>query len=284
MIIAGVHLPQQLMIGAGIIKGEGFHSEKDAVDAVKSGYDIVPGWKEVCDDVGVAEFGSYTRFPMIGNAGKVFRVGKDGTTWNNVGLRNPGAKAAAMYFGKRKDELPNIFGINISPVMQRDNNIDAAIYYTQEAISLFLSHDVVPKWFTLNISCPNTDLISESDLVENLRDLLSACSKVQGMEDIPLWVKIGPDLSDEQHFKVLSACRHVGAKAVIATNTTKNGVGGTRLREKALRVVEKLHADCVVLGWPIYIIASGGIKDEEDFKAYEKVGASAGQYCSAYYK
>ena len=62
------------------------------------GRDVVPGWRSLPALVGAVEFGSYTRHPRLGNPGRV--VWRDHATrsmQNRIGLRNPGARAAAAH-------------------------------------------------------------------------------------------------------------------------------------------------------------------------------------------
>ena len=66
----GVSLSQALVLAAGFVKGDGFHSEDDALRAVNSNRNIVPGWRFVPALLGPVEFGSFTRFPRSGQHGR----------------------------------------------------------------------------------------------------------------------------------------------------------------------------------------------------------------------
>ena len=114
--VGGVRLTQRLILAAGLVKGDGFSDEKQALRAVnESRRNIIPGWRIVPALVGPVEFGSFTRYPRKGNPGTVvWRHEKTQSTQNRVGLRNPGARAAALFLGKRRDRLPREFGINIA--------------------------------------------------------------------------------------------------------------------------------------------------------------------------
>src|SRR5512138_1182444 len=41
----GVTLPSSVILAAGLVKGDGFESEQAACDAVRSGRNIIPGWR-----------------------------------------------------------------------------------------------------------------------------------------------------------------------------------------------------------------------------------------------
>ncbi len=96
-------LPHPLIVAAGLVKGDGFASEAEALAAVARGRNIMPGWRSLPALVGAVEFGSFTRWPRLGNPGCV--VWRDMATrsmQNRVGLRNPGATAAAAFLGARR--------------------------------------------------------------------------------------------------------------------------------------------------------------------------------------
>ena len=88
--VGGALLNHPFILAAGFVKGRGFTSEDEALFAVQSGRNIIPGWKSVPKLVGIVEFGSFTRQPRMGNAGTViWRDAKSQSTQNRVGLKNP---------------------------------------------------------------------------------------------------------------------------------------------------------------------------------------------------
>ena len=194
--VGGVRLTQRLILAAGLVKGDGFSDEKQALRAVnESRRNIIPGWRIVPALVGPVEFGSFTRYPRMGNPGTVvWRHEKTQSTQNRVGLRNPGARAAALFLGKRRDRLPREFGINIavSPGVHDINQQEREVL---ESLAFFLDAGVYPTWFTLNLSCPNTEDDPQGHQLEaETRQLCGAfieCLRSQQL-DIPLWVKISP--------------------------------------------------------------------------------------------
>src|SRR5947208_2551717 len=91
-----ISLPLDLSFAAGLVKGTGFAREDEALAAVERGDNIIPGWRSVPALVGPLEIGSFTRYPRLGNPGTVvWRDPRTRSTQNRVGLRNPGARAAA---------------------------------------------------------------------------------------------------------------------------------------------------------------------------------------------
>ena len=155
--VGGVDLPYPLMLAAGFVKGDGFASEGEALAAVGEGQNIIPGWRSIPALVGAVEFGSFTRWPRTGNPGVVmWRDAATQSTQNRVGLRNPGARAAAAFLAHYHEHLPHTFGINVAVTPGLDD-ITRQTQEIIEALAFFTGKNIRPAWFTLNISCPNTE-------------------------------------------------------------------------------------------------------------------------------
>lgn len=290
----GVSLSQALVLAAGLVKGDGFPSEDDALRAVKSKRNIVPGWRVVPALLGPVEYGSFTRFPRLGNSGTVlWRRESSRSLQNRVGLKNPGARAAAMFLGMRKAQLPDEFGINIavSPGVDDINQQEREVI---ESLEFFLLEDVLPAWFTLNLSCPNTedDPLGHQLEAETRRLCGAFISRLEQRSlAIPLWVKISPGLAPEQYHALVRIFAEVGVKAVVATNTLPEpspedsaqiaGLGGGGLFESTLDAVKHLREEIVRSNAAIDIVACGGILDGASLQAYRDLGVKAAQYWSA---
>lgn len=288
--VGGVTLPGPLMLAAGLVKGDGFESEAAAAHAARS-RNIMPGWRSVQALVGPVEFGSFTRWPRAGNRGEViWRDAATQSTQNRIGLKNPGIRAAAQFLGARLDDLPPVFGVNIAPSPGADD--ETAREEVLEALTLLFETGVRPTWLTLNLSCPNTEDDPGARQTEvAARALCRAAVDVLAGYDIPLWVKLGPDLSGEQYRALMRAFADTGVRAVIATNTlprrapnsaaTVAGVGGGWLRPYALPVVRLLAEERARHGYPVDVIACGGVLDGATLNAYRQAGAQGFQYWSA---
>jgi dihydroorotate dehydrogenase len=320
--VGGVDLPSPLILAAGLVKGDGFDSEAAALDAARAGRNIIPGWRSMPRLVGPVEFGSFTRWPRLGNPGVVvWRDVPTRSTQNRVGLRNPGALAAAEFLAAHKADLPPVFGINIavSPgVDDPDQQTDEVI----AALSAFIERGVYPAWFTLNLSCPNTeDDPTGHQTADGARQLCAAAVGVlnhtprpplharrggesdeqvpsprvergfRGEVKIPLWVKLGPNLSAEQVRALMAVFAETGVRAVVATNalpqpsptdaTVTAGVGGGRLHAHALKTAAALVQEKTVHAYPLDVIGCGGVLDGATFRAFANLGISTVQYWSA---
>lgn len=294
--VGGVSLSQNMILAAGMIKGDGFRDEDEAVRAVTvEQRNIMPGWRLVPALTGPVEFGSFTRYPRLGNRGTViWRHTSSRSTQNRVGLRNPGARAAALFLAQRRDKLPAEFGINIalSPGVQVLEQQEREL---RESLGFFLDAGVQPKWLTLNLSCPNTEDDPHGNQLEAAtRRLCSAfiTSLHDRGHDIPLWVKVSPGLASAQYHSLMRIFHQVGVKAVVATNTLAKpspddaaltaGIGGGALYASALTAIEQLNAARIRHECAVDIVGCGGVLDGASLRACTERGAQAAQYWSAF--
>lgn len=154
-------------------------------------------------------------------------------------------------------------------------------------------------YVTINISSPNTknlrDLQSDAALDALLGQLSEAREQLTVLHrrSVPLFVKIAPDVDDEQLSVIVQTLRRYGSDAagqpnqawgVIATNTTLSraavqglphadeagGLSGAPVLEASNAVVRKLRAG---LGPGFPIIGVGGILSAQD--AVSKIDAGA---------
>ncbi|MDX2075777.1 MAG: hypothetical protein SFZ02_05065 [bacterium] len=291
--VGGVNLPYPFILAAGFVKGHGFETEADALTVGRQ-KNIIPGWRTMPNLVGAVEMGSFTRHPRMGNSGTViWRDIETQSTQNRVGLKNPGAIGASAFLAQHKADLPAIFGINIAPSPGVDDPQQEKTEIL-EAISAFIARGVRPSWFTLNLSCPNTEDDPQSHQTESkTRDLCCAILDLLAYEvggTIPLWVKISPTLSDDQYRILMRVFADEGVSAVIATNTiampspdnpnVNAGVGGGNLHAHAVRVAGLLMAEKRAHGYAVDVVGCGGVQDPISYYAFQKTGVTAVQYWS----
>ena len=254
-----------LILAAGLVKGDGFATEEEAMEAVKQGRNIIPGWRSVPVLVGAVEMGSFTPAPRMGNPGTVlWRDAEHKTLYNRIGLRNPGARAAAAFLGERLTELPATYGISLATDPD-ETDLQQKCESIAEAAKHFISAGLRPSWVTVNLSCPNTDPSWRTGLTGNTKpanqtDLagetnqatptanapahqatinpaiptateppdhaktICAAVKQELPAEIPLWAKVGPDLPEAAYQELAQALAEAGAKAIVAVNTATRQV------------------------------------------------------------
>jgi dihydroorotate dehydrogenase len=291
--VGGVRLAHPLIVAAGLVKGDGFTTTEEALAAVASGRDIVPGWRSLPALVGAVEMGSFTPQARLGHRGRVhWRHEQARSMQNRVGLRNPGAAAASVFLAGVAEELPKTWGLNLAPSPGVDDPSRAADELAEAAAAFrraFQGRPNRPAWLTLNLSCPNTEDDPHGRQTEALARHLATA--LRSAVNVPLWVKVGPDLSDDQLEGLVSALAEAGVAAVVATNTVARpvpgdsaisaGLSGAELRPLALATVRRLADVISRRGASIDIVGCGGILDGADLRAFQAAGARAGMIYSA---
>jgi dihydroorotate dehydrogenase len=139
------------------------------------------------------------------------------------------------------------------------------------------------------VSSPNTPGLRDLQAIDRLRPLLVAVRRAltDAAGDVPLLVKIAPDLSDDDVDAVADLALELGLDGIVATNTTvrrdglrtgpdavaaagAGGLSGAPLRERSLEVLRRLRART---DGRLLLVAAGGIETGED--AWERVLAGA---------
>ena len=282
----GVNLVNPLIVAAGLVKGDGFGDEAEAMKAVTEKRNIIPGWRSVPALSGAVEMGTFTPSPRIGHNGTtMWRDTKAKTLYNSVGLRNPGARAVSVFLSERQDYLPSIYGISLAADPD-ETNLLKKCQGIGSAAKWFADAQLRPSWITINFSCPNiTRYLNKSaklasDMIDAVREELP--------EEIPLWMKISPDMTYSECEKMVEVFESGNISAIVAGNSysvrtpshvavlEKAGISGANLKHSALKNVRFLSKIT-----DIDIIGCGGILNGNDMLDFKDAGAKAFQYWSA---
>lgn len=218
---------------------------------------------------GFVEVGTITPKPQPGNEQpRLWRLMESRGLRNRMGFNNEGADAAAQRLKELRRSKAGrcaIVGANIGK-NKTTPEADAAGDYEYCARTLAPWVDFV----VVNVSSPNTPGLRDLQSVEHLRPILEAARRgcEEGIDrQIPLFVKIAPDLNDAQIIEIVELTEELSLAGIVATNTTiahdlgEGGVSGAPLAARALDVVrlvaDHLNDDQILIG-------SGGIFTEGD--------------------
>ena len=229
---------------------------------------------------GFVEVGTVTAQPQPGNPRpRLFRLADDAGLVNRLGFNSPGADAVAKRLAAmRRRPYPVPLGVNIGRSRAVGNESAPDDYaYSFDKLHAFAD------FLVANLSSPNTpglrSLQARAAIVP-LLDRLAARNRALGEK--PLFVKVAPDLTDEEMGEIVSA---IGGRAhgLVATNTTvrreglrgaarhePGGVSGRPLSDLSTRVIRTLYR---LTRGRVPIIGVGGIFNAHD--AYEKIKAGA---------
>jgi len=264
--IAGIKFPNPVGLGAGL--------DKDAKVTDEM----------ACLGFGFIEIGTVTPLAQPGNdKPRAFRLPKDEALINRMGFNNEGAKAAAERLSKRKNRKIIIGGnIGKNKVTPNEKAVNDYVICFNE---LF---DVV-DYFVVNVSSPNTPNLRELQDKEPLQNLLQTLQVENRNRPIqkPIFLKIAPDLTNEQLNDIVQIVAATNIAGVVATNTTisrdglttdadqvkqmgMGGLSGKPLTKRSTEVIKYLRQH---LDKKFAIMGVGGIHSVED--ALEKINAGA---------
>lgn len=230
---------------------------------------------------GFVEVGTVTARPQPGNLGaRLWRLAPDRALLNRMGFPNPGAEVAARRLRKRTGRT--IVGANIGksklvPIEEAGADCRATARRLAPLVDFIV----------LNVSSPNTPGLRRLQAAEPLRTLIGDVREelAAAGAQVPLLVKIGPDLSDAEIDAIADIALELELDGIVAANTTEErdglvsdrslwsregGISGAPLKARALRVLERLYAR---VGDRLVLISVGGIETADD--AWDRILAGA---------
>ena len=249
---------------------------------------------------GFIEVGTVTPVAQPGNPKpRIFRIPSQNALINRLGFNNGGLESFVNNIKKAKrfQQSGGILGLNIG------KNAHTPIEQAVEDYLLGLN-GVFPyaDYITVNISSPNTKNLRQLQDDKALDELLGRLMKRKAeltelyQKQVPLFLKIAPDLSDEQIIPIASSLLAHRIEGVIATNTTLSresvqglphahetgGLSGSPVLNASNRVISELR---LALGPHFPIIGVGGVLSAEDAQSKIQAGANLVQiYTGLIYK
>ena len=227
---------------------------------------------------GFIEIGTVTPLKQFGNPKpRIFRLEDDSALINRLGFNNDGIEIIKNRIKSEKKK--GVVGINIGPNKNtKDQKNDFCI-----GLKNFFD---IADYITVNISSPNTEGLRDFHDQEKLEDLLLALNKIKSENkiNIPLLLKISPDIKDNQISEIADTAIKNDISGIILTNTTNSnknklisdfkkeegGLSGEPLQQISTNMIKKFYKQ---LNGKIPIIGVGGINSGKS--AYEKIIAGA---------
>ena len=214
---------------------------------------------------------------------RTWRRGRRGST-DAAAVVAADAAADAIVAGRSSGSGP-VIGLNIGK--NASTPIERA---TGDYLACLRQAMPVADYITINVSSPNTRNLRQLQAGRELEELLGAVDRERaalvaaGAPDVPLLVKIAPDLEDDQIEVIAVLLERFGIDGVIATNTTlsraavsglphaeeSGGLSGRPVFEPSNRVIRALRA-CLAPRFPI--IGAGGVMSAVDAVAKLNCGA-----------
>jgi dihydroorotate dehydrogenase len=234
---------------------------------------------------GFIEIGTVTPRPQPGNPQpRLFRLPAAEALINRLGFNNDGVDR--LVENVRRARYRGVLGINIGK--NADTPLERA---ADDYVACLRKVYPLATYVTVNISSPNTRDLRQLQGGAELDALLGTLKAEQRRladahgKQVPLAVKIAPDLDARQVEVIADLLRRHRVEAVIATNTTTTrdgvaglphatetgGLSGAPVTPLSARVVEQI---ALALRGEIPVIGVGGIMGADDARARIAAGAS----------
>ncbi len=233
---------------------------------------------------GFVEVGTITPKSQKGNQKpRVFRLKEDEAIINHLGFNNSGSEKILKNLRSfyENEYLSGVVGINIGKNKTTENDIDDYIYCIDKLGNY-------GNYITINISSPNTPGLRDLQLRGRIENLVKKIQKkqneVEQLNNKPIFIKISPDLEDEQlrDIALMSLANNVNG-LIISNSTLKRpnslisifknelgGLSGKPIFIDSTLILKKMYS---LTNGQIPLIGVGGISNGNE--CYEKIKAGA---------
>jgi dihydroorotate dehydrogenase len=234
---------------------------------------------------GFVEVGAATPLPQPGNPRpRLFRLSQDRAVINRFGFNNDGAEAIAARLAERPRGVP--VGLNLGANKESTDRVG-------DFARVLRRCGAHVDFVTVNVSSPNTEKLRDLQGPAALRAVLAGVMDARAdlPRPIPVFVKIAPDLREEELEAIAALTLASRIDGIIATNTTLSrrglrsseaseagGLSGLPLFERSTRVLARLSQHT---HGAVPLIGVGGVGSAEQAYAKIRAGATAVQLYTA---
>ena len=261
VVVAGISFPNRIGMAAGFDKDAKLVRQLHALG------------------FGHVEIGTVTAQAQPGNPRpRLFRIPEQRALINRMGFNNEGADAVAARLAALRAsgaKLP-VIGVNIGKTKVVELKDVAGDYrYSAEKLAPYADY------LAVNVSSPNTPGLRELQKISSLRPILEAVVEKSGGK--PVFVKIAPDVTNEEAIEIAQLSEQLGLAGIIATNTTitrdgidsevakeSGGLSGPVLAERSKELLKVLRNK---LPKEMAIISVGGIETAAHVNERLELGA-----------
>ena len=261
VVVAGISFPNRIGMAAGFDKDAKLVRQLHALG------------------FGHVEIGTVTAQAQPGNPRpRLFRIPEQRALINRMGFNNEGTDAVAARLAALRAsgaKLP-VIGVNIGKTKVVELKDAAGDYrYSAEKLAPYADY------LAVNVSSPNTPGLRELQQIASLRPILEAVVEKSGGK--PVFVKIAPDVTNEEAIEIAQLSEQLGLAGIIATNTTitrdgidsevakeSGGLSGPVLAERSKELLKMLRTK---LPKDMAIISVGGIETAAHVNERLELGA-----------
>ncbi|WP_300544469.1 quinone-dependent dihydroorotate dehydrogenase [Maricaulis sp.] len=257
--LAGLDLPNPVGLAAG------FDKNAEAPDALlRMGF-------------GFVECGAVTPRPQAGKARpRIFRLEEDEAVINRMGFPNQGLDRFRARLARRAGR-PGTVGVNLGANLDSEDRV-------RDYTTCLAALKGLAQFFTVNVSSPNTPGLRTLQSSGALDELLAAVAEAR--DAAPVFLKIAPDIEDEEAAVMIAAIRRHGLDGVIVSNTSitrpdtlkspligeGGGLSGPPVFARSTDLVRLFRREA---GPDLAIVGVGGVDSADTAYAKIRAGANA---------
>ena len=163
---------------------------------------------------GFVEVGTVTPLKQYGNEKpRVFRLVEDQALINRLGFNNHGSDTILNRI--KSNKKLGVLGVNVGPNKDSNDRLNDYLIGLEK-------FSEVADYITINISSPNTENLRNFHEENKLKELLKSVSekKKQLKTEIPVAVKISPDINENQIDLISEILLENEISAIIISNTS----------------------------------------------------------------
>ena len=246
---------------------------------VAAGLDKNGDYVDVLDSLGFGfiELGTTTPRQQPGNEKpRVFRYVHQEAVVNRLGFNNKGVDYLVSQIKNKKYDA--VIGVNIGANKEstNDQRIDDYSYCFEKVYKYC-------DYVTVNISSPNTPKLRKLHNPDELEKIFKRINEIKSTNkiDIPIFLKISPDESEETILKIVNIHETLKINGLIVSNTSidkdilegcsnEGGISGKPLFKRSTQLLQRIHE----FDKDIFLIGVGGVFSKEDYENKINLGAS----------
>ena len=226
---------------------------------------------------GFIELGTVTPKPQEGNQKpRVFRYLNQQAVVNRLGFNNKGVNYLVSKIKNKKYDA--VIGVNIGANKEstNDQRIEDYVFCFEKVYKYC-------DYVTVNISSPNTPKLRKLHNPDELEKIFKRINEIKSTNkiDIPIFLKISPDESEETILKIVNIHETLKINGLIVSNTSidkdilegcsnEGGISGRPLFKRSTQLLERIHE----FDKDIFLIGVGGVFSKEDYENKINLGAS----------
>ena len=226
---------------------------------------------------GFIELGTVTPKPQEGNQKpRVFRYLNQQAVVNRLGFNNKGVNYLVSKIKNKKYDA--VIGVNIGANKEstNDQRIEDYVFCFEKVYKYC-------DYVTVNISSPNTPKLRKLHNPDELEKIFKRINEIKSTNkiDIPIFLKISPDESEETILKIVNIYETLKINGLIVSNTSidkdilegcsnEGGISGKPLFKKSTQLLKRIHE----FDKDIFLIGVGGVFSKEDYENKINLGAS----------